>query len=213
MQKTSNIKLFYLYSKLLAKSNFQYKANAIFLSLGVFIRESVNVIVMLFILKKFNSINGWDLNEMLFLYSIIFLTYSLLVLFFTGIRDFSSLVQSGGLDRYLVRPMGIIFQTVASKADYFASIGHGLIGIILFSYASSKVGIIWDLQNIIYCISIVIGGVSIQLSIWLFAACFSFWIIKSDNLVQRSDLISKISGAFKFKVPGGQMHLFFHLSY
>jgi ABC-2 type transport system permease protein len=177
------IRLFLKYSRLLVKSNFQYRLNAFLLSFGVFIREMINIVVIYLLFKHFLNLNGWTLNEMLFLFSLLFLSYSLLVLFFTGVRDFSSLVHSGQFDRYLVRPVGLLFQIIASRADYFASIGHGAVGILLFLSTANSVGIRWTPVNVLYYSLMVTGGVMIQLSIWLLTACLSFWTIKSNSII------------------------------
>jgi ABC-2 type transport system permease protein len=178
-----NLFLFFKYSHFIVKSNFQYRLNAVLLTFGVFIREFVNIVIIYLVLLKFGNLNNWNLNEMLFLFSLIYLSYSILVLFFTGIRDFSNLIHTGQFDRYLVRPLGLFFQIVVSKADYFASIGHGTVGVILFINTANAVGITWNPQNILYYLSALSGGVLIQLSIWMISASFSFWTIKADNIV------------------------------
>lgn len=179
----SGIQLFGKYIAMLIKTEFQYRANAFFASAGVFVRESVNVFVMVFLLVKFGNINGWVLNEMLFLYSLIFISYSLLVGLFAGVRDFPGMIQSGTLDTYLTRPMGILFQIISSKADYCAFIGHGTVGVILFLKATGNIGIVWNIPTILYYASTILGGVLIQLSIWLFAASLCIWIVKADAVV------------------------------
>ncbi|HYH02307.1 MAG TPA: ABC-2 family transporter protein [Bacillota bacterium] len=181
-QFAENVAMFRRYSKLLVKTRFQYKLDAFLLSFAVFCREAVGIIVVYLTLRKFDAINGWRMPEMLFLFSLIFLTYSLLVLFFTGIRDFDSLIHSGSFDRYLLRPQGLLFQVIASKADYFASIGHGSLGVILFLTTAQKVGIVWNLPNIVYYCFSIIGGVMIQAAIFMLFSCFSFWTVKTGNL-------------------------------
>lgn len=171
------------YTKRLVKARFQYKADAWLISFAVFCRESMGVVVVYLTLLRFRYINGWNMNEMFFLFSLLFLTYSIVVFFFTGLRDFSSLVYSGEFDRYLLRPQGILFQVIVSKADYLASIGHGSLGIILFLKTAHAVGIVWNLPTITYYFAAIIGGVLIQASIFLLFSCSSFWLIKTDNLM------------------------------
>lgn len=178
-----NIKLFFKHTEMLLKGSFQYKANALFLSLGVFVRELVNVFIMFFLLQKFGNINGWTLYEMLFLYSLIFLSYSVLVGLFAGVRNFPGMVHTGVLDKYLAKPLGVLFQIISSQADYFASIGHGTIGFILFFYAAKKIGLVWTPVFITYYTLAIIGGVLIQLSIWLISASLSIWAVKSDSII------------------------------
>jgi ABC-2 type transport system permease protein len=175
--------LFLKYSKLIFKAKFEYRFNALLTSFAVFARESAGIVIVYLILKQFVSLNNWTMNEMLFLFSLLFLSYSLLIFFFTGIRDFEELVYSGEFDRYLVRPQGLLFQIIASKADYYASIGHGTVGIILFLKTANTIGIHWDARNIIYYLLAVAGGVMIQAAIFLAFSCFSFWTVRVRNLM------------------------------
>jgi ABC-2 type transport system permease protein len=175
--------LFFKYSKLIFKAKFEYKFNAFLTSFAVFGREIAGIVIVYLILKKFVIISNWTMNEMLFLFSLLFLSYSLLIFFFTGIRDFEELVYSGEFDRYLVRPQGLLFQVIASKADYYASFGHGTVGIILFLKTANAIGIHWNLRNIVYYILAVAGGVMIQASIFMAFSCFSFWTVRVRNLM------------------------------
>jgi len=182
-RKLYNLFLFCIFSKYAIKANFQYRLNAFLLSFGVFIREFVNIIIVYLLLKQFGSLNNWNLNEMFFLFSLLYLSYSLLVLFFTGMRDFSYLVHTGQFDRYLLRPVGLFFQIIATKADYFASIGHGTVGILLFLKTSQVIGVIWNWESIVYYLLALSGGILIQLSLWMISASLSFRTIKSDAIV------------------------------
>jgi len=174
--------LFCWYSKITIKSWFQYKVNACLLSLTVFLREATNIIIIYLTLMTFHSINGWNQNELLFLYSLIFLTYGLLVIFFTGLRDFDQMVVTGTFDRFILRPQGLLFQVILSNADWFAAIGHGGLGVLLFLVTANKVGIVWNLSTVVYYVLIIISGTIIQGAIFLIFATLSFYVMKSANI-------------------------------
>lgn len=181
-EKVGNINMFLCYSKITIKSWFQYRIDALLRSLAVFCREAVNVTAIYITLLTFGNINGWNTYELLYLYSIIFLTYGMLILFFTGLRDFERMVQEGTFDRFILRPRGLLFQVISSNADWFAAIGHGGLGLFLFLYSAQKVNIVWNIHNIIYYIVIIIGGVLIQGAIFLFFASCSFYFVKTSNM-------------------------------
>lgn len=174
--------LFGVYTRMTMKSWFQYKVDAVLRSLAVFLRESTGIIVIYFTLLKFDQLNGWIMNEMLFLFSLLFITYGILIIFCTGLRDFSNYIQEGRFDRYMLRPRGLLFQIVTSNSDWFAAIGHGSLGIVLFVVSANRVGIIWTPYTIGYYMLTVLGGVLIQAAVFLFFATLCFYIVKSDNL-------------------------------
>ncbi|MDC7218754.1 MAG: ABC-2 family transporter protein [Spirochaetales bacterium] len=180
--KNDSLALFGHYSKHIMKAWFQYKVDACLRSLAVFLRESAGIIVIYMMLLKFDSINGWTRDELLFLFSFIFLTYGIFILFFTGFRDFPKLVNKGTFDRFMLRPRGLVFQVIASNADWFAAIGHGGLGICLFIFSASRLTIEWSLGLGIYCFFTILGGVLIQGAIFLFLASLSFSLIETGNL-------------------------------
>lgn len=177
-----SLKMFYHYTAKALKARTQYKLDALFSALAVFARESTTIVVIYLTLQKFNNIGGWNLNELLFLFSLIFLTYSILIIFFTGLRDFQNNILKGEFDRTMLRPRGLLFQLIAYNSDWIAAFGHGTLGIVLFIVTANNVGITWDFKTVIYYIFSIIGGVLIQGSIFLFFASLNFFFVKTDNI-------------------------------
>lgn len=171
-----------VYTGTIMKSWFQYKVDAVLRSLAVFLREATGIIVIYFTLLKFDTLNGWDIYELLFLFSLLFLTYGVLIIFFTGLRDFGRTVRDGGFDRFILRPRGLLFQLIFSNADWFAAIGHGGLGIVLFVFSAGNVGITWNAGSVIYYITAVIGGVLIQGAIFLFLATLNIYLLETNSL-------------------------------
>ncbi|MDE7283357.1 MAG: ABC-2 family transporter protein [Lachnospiraceae bacterium] len=180
--KNDTIHLMGVYTETIMKSWFQYKVDAVLRSLTVFLREATAIIVIYFTLLKFDTLNGWDIRELLFLFSLLFLTYGILIIFFTGLRDFGRTVRNGGFDRFILRPRGLLFQLIFSNADWFAAIGHGGLGIVLFVISAGNVGITWSAGTVIYYIVAVIGGVLIQGAIFLFLATLNIYLLETNSL-------------------------------
>ena len=107
--------------KMSFRSRMQYRVDALVATLAVFVRESTNIIVIYLALLKFGKIGDWNVNEMLFLFSILFLTYAIVVSLFADLRDFSSMIKEGRFDRLVVRPRGLLFQLILNNADIIAS--------------------------------------------------------------------------------------------
>lgn len=160
----------------------QYKFDRGLMTFAVFCREMISVVVMYLMLSSFVHIKGWQMNELFFLYSFLFLSYSLFIFFFTGIRDFDNMVYTAEFDSFLIRPLGLMFQIVASRVDFCAGIGHGTVGVILMLKTANSVGIQWNAQSITYYIAALIGGAIIQASLFMVSSVFSFWAIKTVNV-------------------------------
>ncbi len=180
--KNDTLHLAGVYTKTIMKSWFQYKVDAVLRSLAVFLRESTGIIVIYFTLLKFDTLHGWNIYEMLFLFSLLFVTYGILILFFTGLRDFGTTLRKGEFDRFILRPRGLLFQLIFCNADWFAAIGHGGLGIVLFLLSAGKVGVVWNLTTILYYLLAIIGGVLIQGAIFLFLATLNIYLLETNSL-------------------------------
>lgn len=178
----NSMNLIAVYTKTVMKAWFQYKVDAVLRSLAVFLRESTGIVVIYFALLKFDTLNGWNLSEMLFLFSLLFLTYGIMILFFTGLRDFGRTIRTGGFDRFLLRPRGVLFQLIFVDADWFAAIGHGGLGILLFVLSAGRVGIQWTFFNVLYYIFALAGGVLIQGAIFLLLAALNIYLLETGSL-------------------------------
>ena len=180
--KNDTLSLMGVYMKTTMKAWFQYRVDAILRSLAVFLRESTGIIVIYFTLLKFDHLNGWNMYEMLFLYSLLFLTYGIMIIFFTGLRDFGEMVRNGNFDRFLLRPRGLLFQLIFMDADWFAAIGHGGLGTVLFVLSAGRVGICWDVWTFFYYLLAVAGGVLIQGAVFLILATLNIYLLETGSL-------------------------------
>lgn len=163
-------------------SKMQYRVDSIVATLAVFLREATGIIVIYLTLLKFDDINSWNVNEMLFLFSLIFLTYSIVVVLFADLRDFSCMIREGRFDRLVVRPRGLLFQLISNNADVIAALGHGTLGLILFIVSAGRVGVHWNFVTLLYYIGAVIGGVLIQGGIFIIFSAISFYFVETNSI-------------------------------
>lgn len=168
--------------KMSIHTRMQYRVDSLVATLAVFVRESTNIIVIYLALLKFDKMNGWNVNEMLFLFSILFLTYALVVSLFADLRDFSCMIREGRFDRLVVRPRGLLFQLILNNADLMATAGHGTLGVVLFLFSAGRVGIQWDLVTILYYVGAIIGGVLIQGGMFIFFSALSFYFVETNSI-------------------------------
>lgn len=168
--------------KMSIRGRLQYRIDALVATLAVFVRESANIIVIYLALLKFDRINGWNIDEMLFLFSILFLTYAIVVALFADLRDFSCMIREGRFDRLMIRPRGLLFQLILNNADVLATAGHGTLGILLFVVSAGRVGIEWNVVTILYYVSAIIGGVLIQGGIFIFFSALSFYFVETNSM-------------------------------
>ncbi|MCM1537703.1 MAG: ABC-2 family transporter protein [bacterium] len=168
--------------KMSVHTRMQYRVDTFVATLAVFVRESANIVAIYLALLKFDRINDWDINELLFLYSILFLTYAIVVSLFADLRQFSDTIREGRFDRLLVRPRSLLLQLVLNNADLMATAGHGTLGVLLFLVSAGRVGIHWNAAGILYYIGAIIGGVLIQGGMFLFFSSLCFYFVEVNSI-------------------------------
>ena len=176
------LRLSFSYFRYGIKASFQYKMNALLLTIAVFVREMSEVIAIYLTLSRFTTVHGWDLPQLLFMYSFVFVTYSIMISFCTGLRDFSQMVNSGSFDRLLLLPRGALFQVMTTNVDWLAALGQGSVGVLLLIYSSHAAGIVWNAVDIIYYVIAIINGVLFQAGLFLFIASLNFYFVKTQSV-------------------------------
>lgn len=170
--------LFISYYKVNINSIAIYDKDFYFGILAMIIKYIANLLVLLFVFNLVNDINGWTLNEVLFLYGFNLIGFSLWSCFFINTISLPYYLRDGSFDRFLLRPVSPIFQIMMDGFDE-DSWGELITGIIIFTYASFRLGIKWYFLIITPIFSIsacfIYAGISIMLSTLSF-----FTIGKSD---------------------------------
>lgn len=130
--------------------------------------------LILFSLKE--NIGGYSLKQVLLLWGFSASTYGMSHFFFKKAYNLSDTIANGKLDAYLVQPKNVLLNTITSEIEVSA-IGDIFYGyIMLFIYGPS-------ITNIILFTLLSIFGGLILTSIVIILGSLSFWIKKSDIIV------------------------------
>lgn len=117
---------------------------------------------------------------MAFLYGLWMLAHEFHNTFFFTIVSVPEYVREGRFDRFLVRPLDTLFQTLTVPQQIWPD---GLmLAIAYFIVATRYSGVRVDAIFIFYVPLIIIGGALIDLGISLAVATVSFWFIRIDTL-------------------------------
>lgn len=171
------MKLYFKYVSMLLKCQMQYKASFIMTTLGQFLVSFTTFLGIYFMFSRFNSVNGFAFPEVLLCFSIVLMAFSITECFVRGFDVFPRLIQSGDLDRILVRPRNEIFQVLTSNID-FSRIGRLLQAILMFVYAVPISGIVWSFDKVITVVLMLIGGIAIFSALFVLYAGISFFTIE-----------------------------------
>jgi ABC-2 type transport system permease protein len=110
----------------------------------------------------------WAISGTLFWYSIYFL---------------ENLVTTGGLDRFLLRPIGLIKQLVCNGFGY-TFLGQIVVCCIFMGKAFWQMSYNLSIYSIIYIVFAIIGGILLQAGMLIIIGSLSFWILRSTQVGQ-----------------------------
>ena len=176
--------LYWKYICMFFRSRAEYKLSFFMGLVSNFYCYFITYITFWVITKKFHSIGGWDFNDISILYSMNLLTWAISgTLFWQSIYFLEQLVTTGGLDRFLLRPIGIIKQLVCSAFGY-TFLGQIVVCFIFLGRAFFYISYKLTLLNVVYMIFAIIGGVLLQAGILIIVGALSFWIQRSTPIGQ-----------------------------
>ena len=177
------IKLCFLFVAMNVKSDINYFRASYFVGILVAIMGySSQYIVIWVILNKFQYINGWNLFEVIFLYSLNLLSYALAHVFVQWpFANLDAETLKGELDEVMIRPMDPLFLLIGKKLSTMYW-GHIILSVYFLRFSSQHLSIIWTVPNIMWFSQVLIGATLIQASVTVITSCVSFWTVRSQSL-------------------------------
>ena len=160
------------------------------------------------LIKRFGHLSGWSVFEVLFLYSINLLSYSLSGIFTIVFWRLDEDISNGRFDTFLTLP-------IASAVSYIAYgmnvpyLPHIVLSITFIGVALRELGISVDGAFIAWFVLTLVGATLIQGSITVALAAVAFWTNRSRRLVHAVIFQVREFSFYPISIFGRVMQLFF----
>ena len=167
---------------MLLKSQLQYPASFIMQTLAQLVMEGGELLAVILIVDRFDSLNQWMPGDLYFFFGIMSVTFYLTEFLGRGVTGaFPGMVRSGQLDTLLLRPRGVLTQVLCSAIDprRIACIAVGTAALIL---GSKMAGVEWTLLKALALTEAVLLGVMLVLGLFLIEAVLCIHSVKSVEL-------------------------------
>lgn len=190
-------KLYFKFLQQYIKSLMEYRTDFIIGLIGFVLVQGTGVIFLKLIFNTIPSLVGWSFYEILFIYGFAQIPRGIDHIFTDYIWIFSwKTIVKGEFDRYLLRPVNPLFQIIAERfqPDGFGEI---IVGILLVSFSSIKLGINYTVSKLIAFIFAIICGAVIYTAIKLAVASTAFWI---KNAMPYMNMVYSISDFSKYPI-------------
>lgn len=182
------------------RAELQYRASFLMVSAGL-LYQGVGFAFIWVVLARFDSIAGWGVAEIAFLYGIRLCAHGLWVVPFNRMLDLDQLVQRAEFDRFLVRPLNPLIQLLTSKF-WLGSFGDIIGGIVILGVASTQVSIDWTPGAVAFLLLAIIGGALIEASVNLAISSLTFRLLTARSLILMVDNVFNTFGNYPLKIFG-----------
>lgn len=133
-QKNTDLRVYFSYAWIGFKGQLQYRG-AIAVSIAfMFVQVLLDPTDLFVLFDRFGSAGGWPPARVFAMVGMALAAYGIAELFARGLDYFPHFVKNGDLDRFLVRPRGVLMQAMAARfhLNRFPRVISGL-GIAVFS--------------------------------------------------------------------------------
>jgi ABC-2 type transport system permease protein len=154
------------------------------------------------VLQRFESIKGWTLGEVAFLYGLVEVAFGFMDMVFSGFdpQRFGQEVRRGTFDQILLRPISVTVQVMG--ADFIIRrLGRIAFGLGIFGLALALTDIRWTMTKIIYLPVIVISMICFFGSLFIIGSTITFWTVESIEVMN----ILTYGGSLTISYP---MHIY-----
>lgn len=164
------------------KVKMQYKISFILTLISQLLIVALELFVLQSMFEKFSLLEAYNINELYFNFSIIWLGYSLAQLLGRGFDKFSNLIVDGTLDLLLIRPRNIFLQIIGSDM-YYEKLSRIISTLILFIYSFFKIIPGFNIMYLFVLLFIFIGAFTIIMSVFIIGAAVCFYTIQGIEFI------------------------------
>jgi len=173
--------LYWAYIRFYFRSQAEYPANFIAGNIANFYTYFLVYANFWILIQRFGSLGGWSFDEVSLLYSLNLLTYDLAgILFWYSIYGLEEAIIRGDLDRYLVRPRGMITQLVCQQFG-FSFLGQVLAVLTFLIPALVRLHTVESPGKLLYLTGAILGGCLIQAGAIILVGALGFWFTRTRD--------------------------------
>lgn len=183
------------------RSQLQYRANFfVAVTMGVVYQGSGLAFIWV-VLHDFHSINGWTFPHLMFLYALRLASHACWVVPFNQLDFLEDRVRDGAFDRYLVRPLNPLVQTMTGGFQLNV-IGDAVTAVVLLTVSLSTSGVNLSALKVVYLMFALVGGALAEGALLLATSALSFRFIQTWAGQYLVDNLFLMFGSYPLRIFG-----------
>lgn len=161
-----------------ARSQMQYRANFIASIVSMVLTYGGQFLSLYWLTQRFQTLNGWHLEEIVLLYALAILAWGVCVSFFFSLHGFEDQIRDGTFDRALLRPMNPLLHVLGSQSPV-SGMGQFVFSIVAFLFAIRASGVRLTVVKLVYLLLSAAGGGLIFGAAIILVATLAFWTTRT----------------------------------
>ena len=182
MRLLDNAYVYGRYLEISIRSQMQYRASFIMLSLGHLVITGIEFIGIWVLFERFGSLRGWALAEVAFMYGLVNIAFSISDAATRGFDMFGTMVKSGDFDRLLIRPRSTALQ-LAGQELTLRRVGRFAQGLFILLWAASTLDVDWTVPRVALVFFAVLGGAALFAGLIVLQATLAFWTTETLEIM------------------------------
>ncbi len=178
MRVKGGLGLYGRYLGISIRSQMQYRASFLMLSLGHFLVTGIEFATIWILFERFGTLRGWTLPEVGLFYGIINTAFALSDAAARGFDLFGGMVKNGDFDRVLLRPRGAALQ-VAGQELTLRRVGRLTQGLIVLGWSASRLGLAWSAGKALLVVASIASASCLFFGIVVLQATAAFWTVET----------------------------------
>ena len=176
--------LYATYFRIVLKTLSQYRADFVITFASSIIFVGSQLVFLTVIFSNIRQLEGWSFPEMLLIWGLMGAAGSLANTFLDVPHRILGYIQSGELDRLLIRPPAPLFQIAGEGGIRLQGLSGVVIGgaAVFTALTALRDQLPW--WAMLYLPATVISAALIYFSVQLLMACLTFWFINTFSLMQ-----------------------------
>lgn len=193
----SNLALYQAFVRLKMKTMVEYRSAFFWSSLSLGASYVAEFVVLWIVIHQFQAINGWTAYEVLMLYGLNLLSYSIAGSFISSpCNHLPNMVQTGSFDEVLTKPMNPLLYLICYRFAYQYTI-HILVAVFVLVLSFTQLGLSITWMSALFMIIVVAGGTLIQAATFLFTTVPVFWLVQNQGI---SGFIHDLRGFIRYPI-------------
>lgn len=166
------------------RTQMEYRASFFIWLIIKVLNYGSDFLIIWLILDRFNGIGNWSIPEVLVLWSLMQLTYTIAAPFlFHSAGKLEEHINKGNLDYYLVQPLNPLTNLIARNFSWTYS-SQTIMSLIVLCIALNASGFIWSIGKVSFLVLTVIGGVCFYAFTFLLGGAISFrWLHSGRSIM------------------------------